>query len=123
MRKAAAKPSVLEHNCPSRGLLTIVANKWAALIIHTLADGTKRYSELQRAIGGVSQKMLTQTLRNLEAAGVVHRKVYAVVPPMTEYSLTPLGKSITEPLNAICRWSEKHGQTQKRIRKAGKQEL
>ncbi len=73
-----------------------------------LAGGTKRHNELRRAIDGVSQKMLTQTLRSLENDGLVARKVYPVVPPMVEYSLTPLGKSLTEPLEAICLWAEKH---------------
>jgi len=94
--------------CASREALDRIADKWTALIIRVLADGTKRHSELRREIGGVSQKMLTQTLRSLERDGLVARKVHPVVPPMVEYSLTPLGKSLTEPLEAICRWAEKH---------------
>jgi DNA-binding HxlR family transcriptional regulator len=78
------------------------------LVIYALADGTKRYSELQRQIEGVSQKMLTQTLRNLEHNGLVQRQVYAVVPPKVEYSLTDLGRSLLHPLSALCQWAEDH---------------
>jgi DNA-binding HxlR family transcriptional regulator len=98
----------MNSTCDSREALDRIADKWTALIIRVLSDGTKRHSELRRGIGGISQKMLTQTLRSLERDGLVARKVHAVVPPMVEYSLTPLGKSLTEPLEAICRWAEKH---------------
>src|SRR5256886_13331306 len=67
-----------------------------------------RYAELQRAIGGISQKMLTQALRSLERDGLVQRTVHPVVPPKVEYSLTRLGRTLIEPLHALCRWSEKH---------------
>jgi len=73
-----------------------------------LAGGTYRYSELHRTIDGISQKMLTQTLRDLESNGLVLRKVYPEVPPRTEYSLTPLGLTLTEPLGALCAWAERH---------------
>ena len=85
-----------------------IADKWTALIIQVLASGTRRYAELQREIGGISQKMLTQTLRSLERDGLVQRKVYPEVPPKVEYSLSKLGRTLIEPLQAICRWSEKH---------------
>jgi DNA-binding HxlR family transcriptional regulator len=100
--------NVLDANCPSRRALGVIANKWAVLTIYALARGTKRYSELQRMIGGISQKMLTQTLRELEQEGLVERKVYPIVPPMVEYSLTPLGQTLQEPLSAICKWAESH---------------
>ena len=67
-----------------------------------------RYNELQREVAGISQKMLTQTLRALEEDGVIARKVYPVIPPMVEYSLTPLGRTLVKPLHAICEWAEKH---------------
>jgi len=101
-------PSVLDAECASRKVLDRIADKWTALIIRVLSDGTKRHNELKRLIPGVSQKMLTQTLRSLESDGIVNRKVYPVVPPMVEYSLTPLGRSLIEPLEAICRWAETH---------------
>ena len=98
----------MNAHCLSRVVLNRIADKWTALIIHVLAAGTRRYAELQREIGGISQKMLTQTLRSLERDGLVLRKVHPVVPPKVEYALTPLGRTLIEPLNAICHWSEKH---------------
>src|SRR6201993_1454491 len=101
-------PSVLEPQCPSRLVLDRIADKWTALIIQILAHGTMRYGALHRAIGGISEKMLTQTLRSLERDGLVQRKVHPVVPPKVEYSLTRLGRTLIEPLHTLCRWSEKH---------------
>ncbi|MEO8440158.1 MAG: helix-turn-helix domain-containing protein [Spartobacteria bacterium] len=108
MPNPAKAASVMNAHCLSRVILSRIADKWTALIIQVLATGTRRYAELQREIGGISQKMLTQTLRSLEGDGLVNRKVHPVVPPKVEYSLTPLGRTLIEPLNAICRWSEKH---------------
>jgi DNA-binding HxlR family transcriptional regulator len=108
MPKKPSPPSVLEPQCPSRLVLDRIADKWTALVIQILARGTRRYAELQRAIGGISQKMLTQTLRSLERDGLVQRKVHPVVPPKVEYSLTRLGRTLIEPLHALCRWSERH---------------
>ena len=102
------KCDVLNEACPSRAVLDRIADKWTALIIHALGDGTLRYGELQRRVGGITQKMLTQTLRSLENDGLVERRVYPVVPPMVEYSLTSLGRSLEEPLSAICKWAERH---------------
>jgi DNA-binding HxlR family transcriptional regulator len=102
------KPNVFSSRCGSQQILERIADKWTALIIYALASGTRRYSELQREIGGVSQKMLIQTLRSLERDGLVARKVYPVVPPKVEYSLTPLGRTLIPPLQAICRWAEQH---------------
>jgi DNA-binding HxlR family transcriptional regulator len=124
MAYTTSKPSVLSSSCASREALDRIADKWTALIIHVLAAGTRRHSELRREIGGISQKMLTQTLRSLEHDGLVTRKVHPVVPPMVEYSLTSLGKSLIEPLEAICRWAEKHlpelQAARARSRKAGR---
>lgn len=108
MAKTPAPPSVLEPQCPSRLVLDRIADKWTALIIQILARGTMRYAALQREIGGISQKMLTQTLRSLERDGLVQRTVHPVVPPKVEYSLTRLGRTLIEPLHALCRWSERH---------------
>jgi len=102
------KPNVLNAQCPTRRVLDLIADKWTTLVIHLLAGGTYRYSDLHRSIDGISQKMLTQTLRELEANGLVLRKVYPEVPPRTEYSLTPLGLTLTEPLGALCAWAERH---------------
>jgi DNA-binding HxlR family transcriptional regulator len=104
-----ARPAnVMNPECASRKVLERIADKWTALIIHVLSKGTQRHSELRRQISGVSQKMLTQTLRSLENDGLVERKIYPVVPPKVEYSLTPLGQSLIEPLEAICHWAEAH---------------
>src|SRR5437667_2291922 len=108
MAKTSSPPSVLEAQCPSRLVLDRLADKLTALVIQILARGMMRYAELQRAIGGISQKMLTQTLRSLERDGLIQRKVHPVVPPKVEYSLTKLGRTLIEPLHALCRWSEKH---------------
>jgi DNA-binding HxlR family transcriptional regulator len=108
MSKTSSPPSVLEPQCPSRLVLDRIADKWTALVIQILARGTMRYAELQRTIGDISQKMLTQTLRSLERDGLVQRKVHPVIPPKVEYSLTRLGRTLIEPLHALCRWSEKH---------------
>lgn len=102
------QPDVLNRHCPTRHALEIIADKWTALVIYLLAGGTHRYGELQKAIGGISQKMLTQTLRSLEQNGLVQRTVYPVVPPKTEYALTDLGRTLIEPLSALCRWAERH---------------
>ena len=106
--KPTKRASVMNPHCLSRVVLHRIADKWTALIIHVLATGTRRYAALQREIGGISQKMLTQTLRSLERDGLVQRKVHPVVPPKVEYALTALGRTLIEPLQAICRWSEQH---------------
>src|SRR5215469_11786067 len=108
MPTASSAPSVLDPRCPSRLVLDRIADKWTALTIQILAGGTMRYAALQREIGGISQKMLTQTLRSLERDGLVQRTVHPVVPPKVEYSLTRLGRTLIEPLQGLCRWSEKH---------------
>jgi len=86
----------------------MLADKWSVLVITCLGGETKRYSDLLREIGGISQKMLTHTLRILEQNGLVARKVFPVVPPHVEYSLTVLGTSLKEPLAALCRWAQNH---------------
>ncbi|ABW12288.1 transcriptional regulator, HxlR family [Parafrankia sp. EAN1pec] len=94
--------------CPSRQVLDRIADKWTALIIGSLSTGTKRYSELRIAIEGISEKMLTQTLRSLERDGLVTRTTHPTIPPKVEYSLTPLGTTLTAPLAAIRDWAEQH---------------
>lgn len=94
--------------CPTRRILEMVSNKWTSLVVVLLAQGTKRFQELRRAIGGITQKSLTQTLRRLEGYGLVNRQVYAVVPPKVEYSLTPLGRTLVEPLVAFHEWVVEH---------------
>lgn len=98
----------------SAHLLALLADKWTIPVVHSLARGTKRFGELHREVGGVSQKMLTQCLRALERHGLVERTVYPVVPPKVEYALTSLGESLNEPLAGLCRWIEKYGKTLER---------
>jgi DNA-binding HxlR family transcriptional regulator len=100
-------------------LLALLADKWTIPVIHALARGTRRFGELRREVGGVSQKVLTQCLRRLERHGLVKRTVYAVVPPKVEYCLTPLGLSLNQPLAELCRWVEKHGKSLVRGTKSG----
>ncbi len=89
-------------------ILEHIANKWTILIVFALTQGTKRYNELKQQIIGVSPKMLIQNLRNLERCGLIERKIYPTVPPKVEYSLTPLGKSLVEPLAVIGEWAYQH---------------
>ena len=86
--------------------MELVSNKWTILLIHALKPGTKRYSELLRDIEGISQRMLILTLRNMERDGLITRKVYPVVPPKTEYTLTPLGETLWVPLHNLCLWAD-----------------
>src|SRR5262245_6026430 len=94
--------------CPSRQLLDMVANKWVCLVLSALVAGPMRHSELQRRIAGVSQKMLTQTLRDLERDGLVTRTVTASVPVRVDYELTPLGHELFPVMIAIKNWAETH---------------
>jgi len=105
---AKITPDVLSQNCPSRQALDRLADKWTCLIVYALLDGPCRHGELKRAIGGISQKMLTQTLRSMEADGLAERTVIGVIPPHVEYRLTPLGQTLAEPLVAICQWAMNH---------------
>ena len=104
------EPGVYSGACPARALLDRIADKWTALIVGTLsaAGGPVRFTELRREIGGISQKMLTQTLRDLERDGLVTRTVCPVIPPRVEYAVTPLGMTLDEPLRALSAWSERH---------------
>lgn len=97
--------NVLNKRCPSNDVLDMVADKWSVMIIYALRQETRRYRDLERMIDGISQKMLTQTLRSLERNGLVKRKAYPVVPPHVEYTLTPLGVSLHGVLAPLCRWS------------------
>lgn len=94
--------------CPSRGVIELLASKWVLLLIPLLQSGPKRNAELMRGAEGVSQKMLTQTLRALEDAGLVERFDYREVPPRVEYSLTPLGRSLAKAVVALDDWVIAH---------------
>lgn len=92
--------------CPVETTLTLIGDKWKVLILRDLMPGTKRFGELKKSIGHVSQKVLTAQLRDMEASGLVSRKVYAEVPPRVEYSLTELGCSLKPILDAMWMWGE-----------------
>ena len=96
--------------CPVETTLLLMGNRWKVLIIRDLLDETKRFGELKKSIGDISQKVLTTNLRTMEEAGLVHRKVYAEVPPRVEYSLTATGKSLEPILDAMRDWGEEYKQ-------------
>lgn len=99
--------------CPVETTLMLIGDKWKVLNLRDLMPGTRRFGELKKSIGSVSQKVLTAQLRDMEAKGLVSRKVYAEVPPRVEYSLTDLGKSLKPILDAMWVWGEGY-QAQKR---------
>ncbi|MGE4316203.1 winged helix-turn-helix transcriptional regulator [Acinetobacter sp.] len=98
---------VLSTECPSREILEHLANKWSILVLRCLSDGVHRFSELKQRIEGVSEKMLSQTLKMLEQDGFILRTVYPVVPPKVEYQLTILGSQAAEKMNYLIGWIEK----------------
>lgn len=89
-------------------VLSRVGDKWTVLVVSTLGDGTKRFNELRRALGSISQRMLTLTLRALERDGLVTRTVFATVPPRVDYELTDLGRSLLEPVSGLGQWARTH---------------
>src|SRR2546423_4630024 len=95
--------------CEVRTILDRIADKWSLLVICLLADGTKRFGELRREIDGISQRMLTLTLRQLEREGLVSRTVFPVVPPRVDYELTELGSTLLDTIQALVAWAGKHG--------------
>lgn len=90
--------------CPAETTLEVIGGRWKVLILWQLLQGVKRFSELQRALKGISQKMLTQQLREMERDRIIAREVFAQVPPKVEYSLTPLGESLRPVVEAMCEW-------------------
>jgi DNA-binding HxlR family transcriptional regulator len=92
-----------------REILDRVGDKWSVLVIALLGERGRRFSELKRSIDGISQRMLTLTLRQLERDGLVSRSVHATVPPRVDYALTPLGTSVLEPLTGLMQWAQAHG--------------
>lgn len=105
-----AQPSSVDHSQCRRvaPILARVGDKWSILIVMTLAGGTRRFSELKRLIDGISQRMLTLSLRGLERDGLVTRTVYPTIPPRVDYALTDLGRSLCVPVNALGRWVQAH---------------
>jgi DNA-binding HxlR family transcriptional regulator len=98
-----------KHNlpaCPVQTCLNFISDKWKILIIRDLLTGTKRFSELKKSLAPVTQKMLTQQLRQMENDGIIHREVYLVVPPKVEYSLTELGRSLEPVIEVMKKWGQ-----------------
>jgi DNA-binding HxlR family transcriptional regulator len=104
--------------CPVRDVLDRIGDKWSTLLIFTLAERSHRFGELRRAIGDISQRMLTQTLRELQEDGLISRTVHPTTPPSTEYALTGLGRSLVAPLTGLLRWAEENHGEIKRARTA-----
>ncbi|HEV8295789.1 MAG TPA: helix-turn-helix domain-containing protein [Acidimicrobiales bacterium] len=102
------EPDVFDPNCPTRQVLDRIGDRWTVLVVLTLLHATLRFTELRRAIAGITPKALTATLRALERDGLVERQIYAEVPPRVEYRLTDLGRSLERPLRAITDWAEEH---------------
>jgi DNA-binding HxlR family transcriptional regulator len=107
-RAYIAEKTVFDDTCAVPRVLEYIASKWAIMIIYALSQDTKRYSQLQQQLTGISPKMLIQNLRKLESCGLVLRVVYPVVPPQVEYSLTPLGETLVDPLAMLCEWAVDH---------------
>ena len=101
-----AAPTRTPDSCkPVSGILQRVGDKWSVLVVMQMRDGPRRFSELRRALHGISQRMLTLTLRGLERDGLVSRAVTPSIPPRVDYDLTPLGRSLAEPVVALGRWA------------------
>ena len=107
-KKHEMRGDAYDPNCPTRVVLDQIADKWAVLVLGALDDGPVRFNALKRRLAGISQKMLGQTLRDLERNGLVSRRVFATVPVTVEYSLTALGERLTERVNDLRVWAEKH---------------
>lgn len=104
---------VRRRTCPAESTVELIGGRWKIIILWYLFQDIKRFSELQRSLHGVTQKVLTQQLRDMELDGLVTRTVYAQVPPKVEYSLTPLGVSLKPVVEAMHRWGMAHGFTEK----------
>ncbi|WP_407716723.1 winged helix-turn-helix transcriptional regulator [Mangrovibrevibacter kandeliae] len=101
-------PNAYASDCPTRVVLDRVADKWTVLILGLLSRGPLRFNQLRRAIEGLSQKMLSQTLKGLQRDGLVARRIEATVPVTVEYRLTPLGRTLIDPVDALRIWAETH---------------
>ncbi|AUH02173.1 helix-turn-helix domain-containing protein [Pectobacteriaceae bacterium CE70] len=98
--------NVYSKNCPARFVLDRLSNKWALLILDRLADEPVRFNQLRRDVEGISQKVLSQTLKNLERDGLIHRQAFATVPVTVEYSITSLGQTLVKTINELTHWAE-----------------
>jgi DNA-binding HxlR family transcriptional regulator len=101
-------PDPYDRDCPTRRLLDRIGDQWTVLIVGALTGGPLRFTEIGRRVDGISQKVLTQTLRSLVRDGILTRTAYAVIPPKVEYELTSLGRNLSEPLEMLDRWARQH---------------
>ena len=99
---------VLAEACPTRQVVNRIGDRWSLLVLYALEGGTLRFADLRRTVEGVSQKMLTQTLRSLERDGLVTRTVFPTIPPRVDYELTKLGRSLLEPVSGIGLWARQN---------------
>jgi DNA-binding HxlR family transcriptional regulator len=102
------RADVMDPACPSREVLRRIGERWTPLVIEALSNGALRFTRLRQAIGGVTPRVLTATLRGLEQDGLLTRTIFAEVPPRVEYELTPLGSSLLEPIRVNRKWAETH---------------
>src|SRR3954470_4227323 len=119
-RQPAASGAGDTQECPIRSVLDRIGDQWSLLVLLTLGHGTHRFTELQRAIGDISKRVLAETLRKLERDGYISRKVYAVVPPKVEYRLRPLGESLVAQLRPLVEWANQHHDEVRKARTAYK---
>ena len=108
MREQGGHAGVADSCRPITDILTRVGDKWSVMVVMLLGNGTKRFNEMRRLIGGISQRMLTLTLRGLERDGLVTRTVFPTVPPRVDYALTDLGRSLLSPISALGAWAYGH---------------
>jgi DNA-binding HxlR family transcriptional regulator len=106
--RSRPEPEAYGPGYPARRLLELVGDRWTPIVLYSLSDSVKRFSQLQRDIPGISKKMLIQVLRALESGGLAERIVYPVVPPKTEYRLTRDGRTLHEPVAALCSWASQN---------------
>lgn len=107
--RAPSPPKLRDEfgHCPIRNVLDRIGDKWSLLIVHTLAEAPYRFGELRRAVPDISQRMLTQTLRDLQRDGLIERRVFPTVPPSVEYRLSTMGKSLLKPMQELVDWADK----------------
>ncbi len=108
IQRMPGKGPIKANRCAARDVLDRVGDKWSVYVISFLGDSTRRFTNLRRSIDGISQRMLTVTLRNLERDGLVSRTVYPVVPPRVDYALTPLGRTLRDIIGALVAWADEH---------------
>jgi DNA-binding HxlR family transcriptional regulator len=107
--RGSGRDEVFLADCPARLVIELIADKWTVVVLAGLSAGPVRHGELIELIGGISAKMLTQTLRRLQAHGLVRRHAYAEVPPRVEYELTPLGATLIDPIHVLTEWARANG--------------